>query len=215
MITKTRRPITRAAYDWQDAAVCRQTDSDLFFSDAYRDQDTARKMCVGCPALLECLTTTLGDERKMPSGYRFGIAGGLRADQRRALHWETVLHGGPDIDQAAELSHGRSGFRFAEVWRSCGSLEAVADRLAQDGTVVDLSTVRLAVWWQGGRSPRVAPRGPSDPTEGARLARDYADVLYELSGRGAPRADMAAYLGVSLEPVVLAMRRLNNRRAAA
>jgi hypothetical protein len=212
MITETRRLIARAATDWQDSASCRQADADVFFSDAYQEQQKARAVCVRCRSLLPCLTTGLADEERMPSGYRFGVVGGLRAEQRRALHWETILHGGPDLAAAARLARGKYGFLLQELWRQHLTLEEVAERLAEQGVVVDTSTVRVAVWWQGGRAPRVKARAEGDLPDSRRLVRDYADVLRQLSGLGAPRADMAAYLGVSLENVVRAMRTLNERR---
>jgi hypothetical protein len=74
-----------AARDWRSRAACLSVaDPDLFFpaaatGPAYTEQVTAAKaVCAGCPVVAECLAEALA---RIPDG----IAGGLTADERRAL----------------------------------------------------------------------------------------------------------------------------------
>ena len=65
---------------WMDAALCAQTDPDAFVPDdgshGYKD---ARKVCVKCPVIADCLQWAL--DTREPDG----MYGGLSPKQRRKL----------------------------------------------------------------------------------------------------------------------------------
>src|SRR5947209_6868535 len=70
--------------DWHHHAACQDQDPELFFadpSDAQRIQ-AAKRICAGCPVRLACLVDVLAWEQ--PSG-RYGVVGGLSAQERRQL----------------------------------------------------------------------------------------------------------------------------------
>lgn len=74
-----------APRDWRSRAACLRTDPELFFPVAksgpvHDTQVTAAKaVCAGCPVVAECLAEALV---RIPDG----IAGGLTAVERGALH---------------------------------------------------------------------------------------------------------------------------------
>lgn len=73
-----------AGRDWRTLAACVGTDPELYFPAAetgpgYDAQVAAAKtVCAGCPVVAACLAEALA---RIPDG----IAGGLTADERRAL----------------------------------------------------------------------------------------------------------------------------------
>ena len=65
--------------DWQERALCAQTDPEAFFPEKGGSTREAKKICVGCEVRDECLEyALLHDER-------FGIWGGLSERERRRL----------------------------------------------------------------------------------------------------------------------------------
>lgn len=71
--------------DWHHHAACQAQDPELFFpdpSDAQRIQ-TAKQICTRCPVRSACLADVMAWEQ--PSS-RYGVAGGLSAQERRQLH---------------------------------------------------------------------------------------------------------------------------------
>ena len=71
--------------DWHHHAACQEHDLALFFadpSDAQRIQ-AAKQICVGCPVRSECLADVMAWE---PPSSRYGVVGGLSAQERRQLH---------------------------------------------------------------------------------------------------------------------------------
>jgi hypothetical protein len=71
--------------DWRARAACRDVDPEMFFPVAEAGTPAgdvailhAKRVCRGCPVRAECLTFAL---EVLP----YGIAGGLTADERRAL----------------------------------------------------------------------------------------------------------------------------------
>lgn len=62
--------------DWQDDAVCAETDPDLFFPDSGETYKSlrAREFCAVCPVIAEC--AALGQQ------FSFGIFGGMTPSQR-------------------------------------------------------------------------------------------------------------------------------------
>jgi WhiB family redox-sensing transcriptional regulator len=64
---------------WQEAALCQETDPELFFSDQAADTAAALRLCRGCPSRQPCLLFALDRE------IRVGVWGGHTEIQRKAL----------------------------------------------------------------------------------------------------------------------------------
>ncbi len=65
--------------DWQERALCAQTDPESFFPEKGGSTREAKKICVGCEVRSECLEYALAHDE------RFGIWGGLSERERRRL----------------------------------------------------------------------------------------------------------------------------------
>lgn len=70
-------PVT--ADQWQDRALCAQTDPEAFFPEKGGSTREAKKICLGCEVRHECLEYALAHDE------RFGIWGGLSERERRRL----------------------------------------------------------------------------------------------------------------------------------
>jgi WhiB family redox-sensing transcriptional regulator len=75
----------RPDIDWQQAAICRQADPELFFpigttGAAVAEIQRAKAVCARCPVQRPCLTYALATRQE------FGIWGGRDEDERRLLH---------------------------------------------------------------------------------------------------------------------------------
>jgi WhiB family transcriptional regulator, redox-sensing transcriptional regulator len=68
-----------AADQWQDKALCAQTDPEAFFPEKGGSTREAKKICLGCEVRSECLEYALAHDE------RFGIWGGLSERERRRL----------------------------------------------------------------------------------------------------------------------------------
>lgn len=64
---------------WQDRALCAQTDPEAFFPEKGGSTREAKKICLGCEVRSECLEYALAHDE------RFGIWGGLSERERRRL----------------------------------------------------------------------------------------------------------------------------------
>src|ERR1700742_1008095 len=64
---------------WQDRALCAQTDPEAFFPEKGGATREAKKICLGCEVRHECLEYALAHDE------RFGIWGGLSERERRRL----------------------------------------------------------------------------------------------------------------------------------
>jgi WhiB family transcriptional regulator, redox-sensing transcriptional regulator len=64
---------------WQDRALCAQTDPEAFFPEKGGSTREAKKICLGCEVRAECLEYALAHDE------RFGIWGGLSERERRRL----------------------------------------------------------------------------------------------------------------------------------
>jgi WhiB family redox-sensing transcriptional regulator len=64
---------------WQDRALCAQTDPEAFFPEKGGSTREAKKICLGCEVRSECLDYALAHDE------RFGIWGGLSERERRRL----------------------------------------------------------------------------------------------------------------------------------
>lgn len=68
-----------AMLNWQDRALCSQTDPEAFFPEKGGSTRDAKKVCVGCEVKAQCLEYALRNDE------RFGIWGGLSERERRRL----------------------------------------------------------------------------------------------------------------------------------
>jgi WhiB family redox-sensing transcriptional regulator len=64
---------------WQDRALCAQTDPEAFFPEKGGSTREAKRICLGCEVRDECLEYALANDE------RFGIWGGLSERERRRL----------------------------------------------------------------------------------------------------------------------------------
>ena len=70
--------------EWQDQALCAQTDPEAFFPEKGGSTREAKKVCLTCEVRQECLEYALGNDE------RFGIWGGLSERERRKLKKRAV-----------------------------------------------------------------------------------------------------------------------------
>ncbi len=71
--------ITAVEVDWQERALCAQTDPEAFFPEKGGSTREAKRICQGCEVRDECLEYALEHDE------RFGIWGGLSERERRRL----------------------------------------------------------------------------------------------------------------------------------
>jgi WhiB family redox-sensing transcriptional regulator len=72
-------PVPVTSDQWQDRALCAQTDPEAFFPEKGGSTREAKKICLGCEVRAECLEYALAHDE------RFGIWGGLSERERRRL----------------------------------------------------------------------------------------------------------------------------------
>ncbi len=65
--------------NWQERALCAQTDPEAFFPEKGGSTREAKKVCQSCEVKLDCLEAALMHDE------RFGIWGGLSERERRKL----------------------------------------------------------------------------------------------------------------------------------
>jgi len=70
--------------DWQERALCAQTDPEAFFPEKGGSTREAKKICGGCEVRTECLEYALAHDE------RFGIWGGLSERERRRIRKQAV-----------------------------------------------------------------------------------------------------------------------------
>ena len=71
--------VVEAEDDWQERALCSQTDPEAFFPEKGGSTREAKRICTGCEVRDECLEYALAHDE------RFGIWGGLSERERRRL----------------------------------------------------------------------------------------------------------------------------------
>ena len=71
--------LTGEAQEWQERALCAQTDPEAFFPEKGGSTREAKKVCTDCEVKAECLEYALANDE------RFGIWGGLSERERRRL----------------------------------------------------------------------------------------------------------------------------------
>lgn len=72
------------ALEWQERALCAQTDPEAFFPEKGGSTREAKKVCASCEVRSECLDYALENDE------RFGIWGGLSERERRRLKRRVV-----------------------------------------------------------------------------------------------------------------------------
>jgi WhiB family redox-sensing transcriptional regulator len=70
--------------EWQERALCAQTDPEAFFPEKGGSTREAKRICSGCDVRSECLEYALAHDE------RFGIWGGLSERERRRLKKRVV-----------------------------------------------------------------------------------------------------------------------------
>jgi len=70
--------------EWQERALCAQTDPEAFFPEKGGSTREAKRICQGCEVRAECLEYALAHDE------RFGIWGGLSERERRRLKRRAV-----------------------------------------------------------------------------------------------------------------------------
>jgi WhiB family redox-sensing transcriptional regulator len=78
------RPEDTDDLDWQDRALCAQTDPEAFFPEKGGSTREAKRVCRSCDVRTECLEFALENDE------RFGIWGGLSERERRRVKREVV-----------------------------------------------------------------------------------------------------------------------------
>jgi WhiB family redox-sensing transcriptional regulator len=76
--------LTGEAQEWQERALCAQTDPEAFFPEKGGSTREAKKICTDCEVKAECLDYALANDE------RFGIWGGLSERERRRLRRAAV-----------------------------------------------------------------------------------------------------------------------------
>ena len=72
-------PLTPDDPQWQEKALCAQTDPEAFFPEKGGSTREAKRICLGCEVRDACLEYALANDE------RFGIWGGLSERERRRL----------------------------------------------------------------------------------------------------------------------------------
>lgn len=70
--------------EWQERALCAQTDPEAFFPEKGGSTREAKRVCSSCEVRAECLEYALANDE------RFGIWGGLSERERRRLKRRAV-----------------------------------------------------------------------------------------------------------------------------
>jgi WhiB family redox-sensing transcriptional regulator len=76
--------VTEDEQEWQERALCAQTDPEAFFPEKGGSTREAKRICLGCEVRSECLEYALEHDE------RFGIWGGLSERERRKLKKRAV-----------------------------------------------------------------------------------------------------------------------------
>lgn len=69
---------------WQERALCAQTDPEAFFPEKGGSTREAKRVCLSCEVRVECLEYALANDE------RFGIWGGLSERERRRVKKRAV-----------------------------------------------------------------------------------------------------------------------------
>lgn len=75
---------TPTELEWQERALCAQTDPEAFFPEKGGSTREAKRVCLSCDVRVECLDYALANDE------RFGIWGGLSERERRRIKKRAV-----------------------------------------------------------------------------------------------------------------------------
>ncbi len=67
---------SREGLEWQEQALCNQTDPEAFFPEKGGSTKEAKRVCAGCEVRLECLKYALDNDEA------FGVWGGMTENER-------------------------------------------------------------------------------------------------------------------------------------
>ena len=73
-----------AELEWQERALCAQTDPEAFFPEKVGSTREAKRVCMSCEVRVQCLDYALENDE------RFGIWGGLSERERRRVKKRAV-----------------------------------------------------------------------------------------------------------------------------
>lgn len=193
---RTRRPRRRAVNtglqrraepftsSWEDRAGCYNRPESWWDGDDDAETVSARKTCLGCPVLEQCLGERMREEGDDVDA-RYGIRGGLTGPQRIQLYVERPDGGGFDAEEARLIA-----------LEAVHTGRPVADVAPEDATQ---TTVRLAARLAGEPQPIVVGNLPSDSNLRRALLR-AADVM-AWRDRGMSVATIAHQLGVGTKTI--------------
>lgn len=169
---------------WEDRAGCYNRPESWWDGDNDVETVSARKTCLGCPVLEQCLGERMREEGDDVDA-RYGIRGGLTGPQRIQLYVERPDGGDYDAEEARLIA-----------LEAVHTGRPVADIAPEDATQ---TTVRLAARFAGEPQPIVVGNLPSD--SGLRRAlRRAADVM-AWRDRGMSVATIAHQLGVGTKTI--------------
>jgi hypothetical protein len=197
MTTPTRhaRKLAARSIDWRDSAACQGIDEKVVFSDSPGTQKRVQGICRGCLVRTTCLSDVL--EYEQSSYMRWGVVGGLTTVQRRALRVEALLGAAPDLRQARMLASPVWASRMMPLRQRGLTPAQMVVELRKHDVIASAVTVRLAVWWAGGKGGILPRRGNGDSRVLWEIVRDECrDVVEQLRTMGVGNRDIAAYLQV-------------------
>lgn len=79
VLVDASRSVSDDPHDWEKAALCSQSDPELFFPEQSGASKKAKEVCGRCPVRAQCLATGLANDE------RHGIWGGLSTRERHEL----------------------------------------------------------------------------------------------------------------------------------
>lgn len=123
-------PLLEDDLDWQDAALCAQSDPEAWFPEKGGSTREAKRVCRSCPVRAECL------EYAFENGERFGIWGGLSERERReAIRLKRTVRQAIADDTARRIRQAHKAAerqdRRAEREREQRAAAASRDRMAK------------------------------------------------------------------------------------
>lgn len=78
----------RTNADWEQQAVCRTVDGELWFPAKGQPTGPAKRICRTCPVQRPCLDAALAEERGVGPDHRHGIRGGYAGRTRWRMQQE-------------------------------------------------------------------------------------------------------------------------------
>lgn len=110
--------------DWQDDAVCSQTDPESFFPEKGGSTKEAKKICLTCPVRNDCLQYALDHDE------RFGIWGGYSERERRRLKRGELIE--PTLNRGGYQPPAQHEPSYACYQRGCRTPECCEAKAAYE-----------------------------------------------------------------------------------